>query len=109
MYFLCNAGTIAQGALSLPLPPMLQQGVLVLRAPTVRKGPSSRWSVSPAPTRQRHTPLGASAVRQAGTAFPALFTCVQQVGCQQQQQQQQVACLLFCVPFFLKLLNYKDF
>lgn len=89
MYFLCDAGTIAQGALSLPPPPMVHQGVLVLRASTVPKGPLSQCPVSPARTRRRHTPLGVSAVHQAGTAFLALYTCVQQVGCQQQQQQQQ--------------------
>lgn len=102
--FPCDAGTIAQGALSLPPPPRVQQGVLVLRAPTVRRGPSSPCCASLAPTPPPRTPLGASAVCRAGTAFPALFTCVLQVCCKQQQQttkqQQPSNQFAFFVPIY---------
>lgn len=102
--FPCDAGTTVQGALSLPPPPRVQQGVLVQRAPTVRRGPSSPCSASLAPTPPPRTPLGASAVRRAGTAFPALFACVPQVRCKQQQQttkqQQPSNQFSFCVPIY---------
>lgn len=110
--FPCDAGTTVQGALSLPPPPRVQQGVLVQRAPTVRRGPSSPCSASLAPTPPPRTPLGASAVRRAGTAFRALFACVPQVRCKQQQQttkqQQPSNQFAFCVPiYWMKFLNFK--
>lgn len=76
MYFLCHAGSIAQAAPSLPPLPLVQQGVLVLRASTVRKGLFSHCPARLARTRRHRTLLSASAVRQAGTVSLARFTCV---------------------------------